>query len=397
MKLAYLMNTYPLISTTFIRREIEAHEAAGLAITRYASRPWAERLVDERDIAEKARTHYLLVGNIPGVFRAFVELVLTRPGSALRGTALALTLWRNARAGLVRHAAYLLQAAYLVKRARADGVDHIHAHFGTNAAALAMLAREMGGPAYSFTVHGPDEIFDAKWLSFPEKIERADFVVAISHHAKAQLLRVASSAFADKIHVVRCGLFLDEIAPESPRPSETFLCVGRLCRQKGQALIPAALARARREFASAKVVFIGDGESRAEIEAAARRHGVDGAVDFLGWRSNDEVLEHLREARALLLPTFAEGLPVVIMEAFALGRPVISTFIAGIPELLDKNCGWIVPAGDEDALAEAMLDALYADAADLAAFGREGRARIEERHDLRNNAAALRALFGAKA
>ncbi|MEX0644212.1 MAG: glycosyltransferase, partial [Parvularculaceae bacterium] len=376
MKIAYLMNTYPLISTTFIRREIEAHEAAGLPITRYAIRPWPHALVDERDIAEAARVHYLLVGNLPGLFTAFFTQLLTRPLALFRGLALTAKLCRNARGGVVRHVAYFLEAVYLERRARADGIGHIHAHFATNATAVAMLARAMGGPSYSFTVHGPDDIIYAPLLSYPGKIARSEFVVAISHYARAQLIRIARAGAADKIRVVRCGLMLEEFAPAAREASETFVCVGRFCPEKGQVLIPSALARVRREFPEAKVVLVGDGEGRADIENAARAHGVEGAVDFLGWKSNEEVADVMRKCRALLLPTFAEGLPVVIMEAFALARPVISTYIAGIPELVDRNCGWLVPAGDEEALAEAMLDALYADSAILAAFGREGRARV---------------------
>ncbi len=393
MKLAYLMNTYPLISTTFIRREIEAHEKAGVPVTRYAIRPWTDKLVDENDIAEAARVHYLLVGNLPGLFSAFFAQLFTGPAALLRGFLLTAKLCRNARGGLIRHAAYFLEATYLQRRARADAIDHIHSHFGTNATAVAMLAREMGGPPYSFTVHGPDDFIYAPLLSFPEKIARAEFVVAISHYARAQLIRIGRAAAAEKIRIVRCGLMLAAFAPARPEASETFVCVGRLCPEKGQALIPAALARVRREFPQAKAVLVGDGESRADIENAARAHGVEGAIEFLGWKSNEKVVEIIRKSRALLLPTFAEGLPVVIMEAFALARPVISTYIAGIPELVDRNCGWLVPAADEEALAEAMLDALYADDAILAALGREGRARVEERHDLEENAAALRALF----
>lgn len=393
MKLAYLLNTYPLISTTFIRREIEAHEAAGAPITRYAVRPWADTLVDQGDIDEAARVRYLLVGNLRGIFLALLSSLFTRPAALFRGLALTARLFRNARGGFVRHAAYFLEAVYLQRRARADAIDHIHAHFATNAAAVAMLSREMGGPPYSFTVHGPDDIFYAPLLSFREKIRRAEFVVAISHYARAQLIRIGRSAAADKIRVVRCGLVLDDFAPSPPERSQTFVCVGRLCPEKGQALIPGALARVLREFPEARVTLVGDGESRAEVEEAIRAHGVERAAAVVGWKSNAEVFELLRSSRALLLPTFAEGLPVVIMEAFALGRPVISTYIAGIPELVDRNCGWLVPAGDEESLAEAMLEALHADEAVLAAFGREGRARVEERHDLKKNAATLRALF----
>ena len=140
-------------------------------------------------------------------------------------------------------------------------------------------------------------------------------------------------------------------------------------------------------------ILIGDGESRAEIEAEIARLGVGGMVEIAGWMENAKVRERLKASRAFLLPTFAEGLPVVIMEALALGRPVISTYIAGIPELVDEGCGWIVPAGDGEALTNAMRAALTASPEKLAALGREGRTRIEARHDVDKEAAKLAALF----
>ncbi len=116
-------------------------------------------------------------------------------------------------------------------------------------------------------------------------------------------------------------------------------------------------------------------------------------ITLLGWCDNAEVRETLGRARALLLPSFAEGLPVVIMEALALGRPAISTYIAGIPELVDDGCGWIIPAGSVEAIAQAMQSALEAPSDTLAAKGGEGRRRVEMGHDVMKNAHRLKALI----
>lgn len=394
MNIAYLMNTYPLTSTTFIRREIEAHERRGLKIHRYAVRQWDGKLVDPLDIAEIGRTHYLLTGNAGGLVKAFFRELINNPGGLFKALGPWWSLLNKARGGVVRHAAYLMEACYFRQRAAADKIDHVHVHFLTNSTAVAMLARIMGGPSYSATVHGPDELTDAPLLDFPAKIEHASFIAAITHFCRSQLIRFSSIRSAEKIAIVHCGLNLDDFAPSPPPDNHTLVCVGRLCPQKGQAQIPAAAAALRAEFPDLKIILIGDGESRAEIEAEIARHGVGDAVEITGWMENAKVREALKGARAFILPTFAEGLPVVIMEALALGRPVISTYIAGIPELVDEGCGWIVPAGDGEALTAAMRAALTASPEKLAALGREGRKRIEDRHDVNKEAAKLAALFG---
>ncbi|MEZ5893076.1 MAG: glycosyltransferase [Parvularculaceae bacterium] len=392
-RIAYFLNSYPMTSTTFIRREIEALERRGVTVKRYAVRHWGVDLVDPDDITEQKRTDYLLTGNAGGLVVAFAKECVKNPGGVLKAIGPWISLIGKARGGFVRHVAYLMQAALLRQRAGADGVTHLHVHFATNAAAVAMLSKLMGGPSYSFMVHGPDELTDAPLLSFPAKIAHASFVAAISHFCKSQIIRFSSIRAGEKIRIVHCGLGLRDFEASPPPDNQTFVCVGRLCPQKGQAQLPAVAASLKAEFPGLKILLVGDGESRKEIEAEIARHGVADQVIIKGWMENRAVREEMRNARAFLLPTFAEGLPVVIMEALALGRPVISTYIAGIPELLDEGCGWIVPAGDIDALTQAMRAALKASPDQLAALGREGRARVEREHDIDKEAAKLAALF----
>ena len=393
MKIAYLLNSYPMTSTTFIRREIEALAADGVEVLRFASRPWSEPLVDPLDRAEQQRTQYLLSGNIIRLFEAFVFELLVNPLRLLRAMGAALTLWHHAGAGFGRHAAYLLQAIYFKNQVRAAGVGHVHAHFATNAAAIAMLAEMLGGAGYSFTAHGPSEFENTDRLSFELKMSRARFVVAISSFGRVQLVRASRIAHWPKIAIVHCGLAMADFQPTANPANRVLVNVARFNAQKGQLLIPAAVARLRDEFPDLKVVLIGDGEERATLEAEIARHDVAGMIELRGWQSNDEVRQAIVQSRALLLPSFAEGLPVVIMEAFALGRPVISTLIAGIPELVDARCGWLAPAGDVDALASAIRDALAASPDQLADMGAEARRRGLARHDVAESARRLKALF----
>lgn len=395
MKIAYLMNTYPMTSTTFIRREIEALERLDVKIERYAVRRWSEKLVDAHDLQESERTKYFLSGNLSGLIAAFFTEAFANPKAIWRGISATRKLAASASGHSIKHIAYLLQAIYLLKQARLDGVPHVHAHFATNATTVAMLSRFMGGPTYSFTAHGPDEFDNSRSLNFDDKLSNTEFAVAISHFCKAQLLLLGGFRHADKIRIIHCGIDTQEFEMSNfdSAESQTLVCVGRLCRNKGQALIPAAVEKLKMEFPRLKVILIGDGEARRDIEQEISVRHVGRHVEIRGWLPNRAVLDLIRKSRALLLPSFAEGLPIVIMESLAMGRPVISTYIAGIPELLDSDCGWIVPAGSVESLVGAMRQALTASPAELARLGGIGRARVVADFDVRNSAKALRSRF----
>ncbi|QEH80188.1 glycosyltransferase family 4 protein [Sphingomonas sp. C8-2] len=398
MKLAYLLNSYPMTSTTFIRREIAAIERAGVPVKRFAVRHWSERLVDPQDMAERGRTEYLLTGQAGRLAGGLAVQALRHPRRFAEMLEAAAALRRAAGGGTIRHAAYLAQAIRLKRRCDALGITHVHAHFSTNAAAVAMLCRRLGGPRYSFTVHGPDELDRFAVNSLTEKALHAQTVVAISDYCRDRLRAHLPESLWGRIRVIPCGVDLRAYpaAPPPPSMSARLLSVGRLCPQKAQVEIPAAIAAAAADHPELSVALIGDGESRAAIEQEIRRTGTGGRVKLLGWRSNAEVRRRIGETRALLLPSHAEGLPIVIMEAFALGRPVIATRIAGIPELVDERCGWLVEPGDGAGLAAAIAAAMDAGRTVLARMGREARKRVAARHDIDRIAPELIALFAAE-
>lgn len=373
-----------MTSTTFIRREIESLEALGVDVRRYAVRHWSEQLVDPADANEQSKTHYLLTHNILGLLWSFIIVLIGSPIGFLRGFNLWQKICRNAGVLSIKHFAYLLQATYFYHRSRQDKIEHVHVHFSTNATTVAMLAKAMGGVGYSFTVHGPDELVDPAAISMRLKIEYADFVVAISFYCRAQLVLFGGGECWDKIVIVHCGIRIDKFLPSYVFEADnlSFVCVGRLCPQKAQLLFPVAVAALKNEFPRLHVHLIGDGESRTALEAAIKQYAVEAFFTIHGWKRNAEVQEMIGGGRVLLLPSFAEGLPVVIMEAFALGRPVISTYIAGIPELVDESCGWVIPAGSVEALVQAMRSALCASSETLAGKGQEGRRRVEVEHNL---------------
>jgi colanic acid/amylovoran biosynthesis glycosyltransferase len=397
MKVGYLTNQYPKVSHTFVRREILALEAAGMSVERYAIRKVSEPLVDEADRSEAAHTRVVLgVGMVRLGLATFLRL-LRSPAAFVRALRATIRLGRRSERGLLRHLAYLSEACVLLDWAGRDGVGHLHAQFGTNSATVALLVRVLGGPTFSFTVHGPEEFDKAAQWSLREKIEGAAFVVAISDFGRSQLYRQCSRQNWAKIHVVRCGVDRAFLGGEVvPLPvHRALLSIGRLSEQKGQLLLIEALGRLKREGRALDLTIIGDGELRGEIERAIAESGLAAEVRLVGWADNARVRSALDACSAFILPSFAEGLPVVIMEAFARSRPVLATYVAGIPELVEPGRnGWLIPAGSVEALVLALGQVLDTPNERLAELGRHGRAAVAERHAIESIAPRLAALFG---
>jgi glycosyltransferase involved in cell wall biosynthesis len=396
MRVGYLVNQYPKNSHSFVRREIHALERQGVEVERFSVRAPRERLCDDADRAEQNSTRVVLRAGPLRLLSSFLAQLAWGPRRVLRASRLAWRMGRHSERGLLIHAIYLAEASLLFRWLKQHGCAHLHAHFGTNPATVAMLCRELGGPPFSFTVHGPEEFDKPGLIGLGAKIERASFVAAICSYGKSQLYRLCDRSHWNKIHVVHCGVdagFLKQ--PPTPIPSAPRLvCVGRLCEQKGQLLLIDAAARLVAEGIHPEIVLVGDGEMRSDVDKKIAEHGLGGRVRITGWADERQVREELRNARALVLPSFAEGLPVVIMEALAMGRPVISTYVAGIPELVvNGECGWLVPAGDVDALAAAMKRALLCEPDELLRMGIAGRARVLAHFDVDGSASELRKLL----
>lgn len=395
--IAYLVNQYPAVSHSFIRREIRALERRGLAVQRIALRGWDGALADAQDREERQRTRYVLREGF-ALLLSVAHTFVASPAGFLRALMLALRMSRAAHRPLPYHLAYLAEACRILPWLRESGARHVHAHFGTNAAEVAMLANALGGPSYSFTVHGPEEFDSPLALKLADKARHAAFVVAVSSYGRAQLLRWLEPAQWDKVKVVHCGLEESFFAPgHVPPPGEPrFVCVGRICEQKGQLLLVEAVARLAARGLAVQLVFAGDGEMRPQLEAAIAKHRLEGQVRITGWIGGEAVRDQIVAARALVLPSFAEGLPVVLMEAMALRRAVISTFVAGIPELVQPGeNGWLVPAGDLEALCAALEEAALCPAQTLEAMGNAARQRALARHSIDVCAGELAGLFPA--
>ena len=393
---AYLINQYPKVSHTFIRREIQALERLGITVERIALRGWAAEVADEQDRIEKARTRYVLEHGLLPLMQATVAALLRAPGNFVAALGLALRMSRRSDRSLPYHLVSLAEACRMLPWLRDSGATHLHAHFGTNSAEVAMLAHALGGPPYSFTVHGPEEFDRPEFIGLGEKIRRSAFVVAISSFGRSQLYRWVDPTQWPKVQVVHCGLdaAFHDVPPTDPPAVARLVCVGRLCEQKGQLLLVEAASRVVAKGLPFELVLAGDGEMRAEVEALVATSGLQAHVRITGWIGSEQVRAEILNARALVLPSFAEGLPVVIMEAMVLRRPVISTFVAGIPELVrNGESGWLFPAGDVDALVAAIEACLATPADVLTRMADAAQTRVLARHDIDTEAAKLAAAF----
>lgn len=394
--IAYLINQYPKVSHTFIRTEILALERQGLTVTRIAIRGWLENPVDAIDADEKQKTRYVLHdGLIPLLIATSLSGIIS-PVKFLNAVRTIWILSRGARRGFLYHFIYLAEACLVLKWVNERKIEHIHAHFGTNAAGVALLVNVLGGPPFSFTVHGPEEFDNAVQLKLREKIRASAFVVAISHYCRSQLYRLSNPTDWKKIEIVHCGIDARfNLRPETqPLSKDKFVCVGRLCEQKGQLILLQAIALLKERGLYVKLVLAGDGDMRLLIESTIASLGIQNQVEITGWIGPDQVLAKLREARAFILPSFAEGLPVAIMEAMAMQRAVISTNIAGIPELVrNGDDGILVAASDVFALASAIEQILTTDNVLLAARGKAAAERVRDRHCSDTEALKLAQLF----
>jgi glycosyltransferase involved in cell wall biosynthesis len=382
LSIAYLTNQYPKVSHTFIRREILELERRGHRIQRLSIRGGGD-VFDPADCAEGNRTFVCLDAPKSELVAATAWMQTHRPLAWLKASRLALEMSNASSRGLVAHGAYLVEAALLTRICEQHGVDHVHVHFASNPATVARLMHCLGGPTYSITIHGPDDFDAPRQLSIGPKVADSEFVVAISNFASAQIKRWAAHEDWDKVHIVRCTVgeeFFERSTPIPPS-SRTFVNVARLSAAKGQFILIEAMRRLRAEGQDVRLVLAGDGEMRVQIEQAIAAANLNDCVVITGWVDEATVRQHLLDARALVLPSFAEGLPVSIMEALAMQRPVISTTIAGVPELLrSRESGWLVSAGSVPELVDAMREALSMPTSELDRFGKVGSEAVRRLH-----------------
>ena len=370
-------------------------EIEGIEVGRFTIRRAPDNLVDSEDLREAEQTRVLLEAGPLALTHAVISSACSSPFGFCK--ALTKTLGRGVRepSRLLHHFAYLVEAA-LLKRWLIDGrFEHVHAHFGTNSTTVAMLCRTIGGPPFSFTVHGIDSVDLNGDAAIRAKVAAAAMVMSVSRHGAETLQRLSTKDEA-KIHLVRCivpaDLLKRDTGPPSPEPRLVF--VGRLAIEKNPIMLIGAIAVLASDFPDIHLTIVGDGPLRESLVKEIASLRVQEHVCLAGWCDGPRVLEEIRASRALVLCSDAEGLPTVILEAFALGRPVVATAVGGVPEIVRSGeTGWLIDSGSVEALTEAIRDALIASPSRLAKLADQGRRRVATNHDEALVGRQLAALF----
>jgi colanic acid/amylovoran biosynthesis glycosyltransferase len=412
MRLAYLTSAYPAISHTFILREVEALRRRGIEIETFAIRPTPpDQLLSEADRKAAAETVSIRPFRAPQVL-AQLALARRAPRAYAAGLSNAVRLSGPGPRNGLWQLFYFLEAVVLWRECERRGIRHIHAHLANVAADVAMLAAEIGTAvdpdrpwSWSFTMHGPTELYDVRHFRLATKVRRAAFVVCISDFARSQLMAHAEPDLWERLHVVHVGIPVDGFTPPgggngagdgnaaADGTLPTVLYIGRLVPEKGQAVLLEAFAALAAEGVDARLVLAGEGEVREALEARAAALEIAERVSFLGAVGQDRLHALYSDASVFCLPSFAEGVPVVLMEAMAMGVPVVTTRIAGIPELVeDGRGGLLVAPGRADELA-AALRRLLLDAELRHGLAAGGRDKVLSEFDAELTAADLERVF----
>ena len=402
--IGYITDHYPATSHTFVQREVLALRRQGVDVRTFSiHRVGAEHVLSQADRDAVASTPALLPVAPRQLVRAHVSALFRHPRAYLTTLAYAARIRARSPRTRVWQLFYFAEAILLWRLCRRSHIGHVHAHFASPGADVAHLyarfARRAGtaDAGWSFTAHGFD-IDNADQDVLAAKIRDADFVVCVSDHGRGRLMALVDESAWPKLAVIHCGV--DVLAfspPEREAPADGRLCVlsvGRLVAVKGHGVLIEAIATLAREGADVALTLVGDGPRRAALEQVARRHGVTDRVRFTGRVGQDAISAHYAAADVFCLSSFAEGVPVVLMEAMASGVPVVATRINGIPELIeDGESGLLVTPGRADLLAAALRDMLGDDSR-RAALAAAGRKRVAADFEVNACARELRALMG---
>lgn len=397
--IAYLTGEYPRATDTFIQREVAGLRAQGFDIRTCSIRATDPSFhVGPEQKAEHARTFQVQhrAKSPLRLLRAHAHLLKT-PKRWLSAARLAFATSPKGLKNRLWQLFYFLQAGVLADFMRREGVVHLHNHFGNSSCSVAMLASEMAGVPFSYTAHGPMEFFEPHHWRLDAKIARASFVSAISHFSRSQCMLFSDASHWERIKIVHCGVdpSIYGLDRATRAPAKELMFVGRLAGIKGVPLLLEALHRLKEKHPDAHLTLVGDGPERKSLEAQVRQKDLHGAVTFLGYLGQAEVAEQLNKSDVLVLPSFAEGVPVVLMEAMAAQLPVIATRVAGVQELVENGVsGYTPPPGDLNTLV-AALDQLLSDPELRARMGQAGRAKVVADFDVSKEAKWLGTLFHA--
>ena len=396
-RLVYLLSRYPAVSHTFFLNEVLGLRRLGFEIETASINPpdRATKQLPPIEAEEAARTYYLKNTSAAKALGVLAKVALREPGVLIRGLKMVSRLGGLDMRRKLYALFYFVEACLLGHWMRSRGLRHIHVHFGGPVSTVGMIAAEIWGLDYSLTIHGPEEFYEVEESYLPRKIERAKFLFCISDFCRSQLMKYCEAAHWNKMHVLRLGVDVERFkpAPQPPGLPALIVCVGRLVPAKGQHILLRAFAQLRAKGCPARLLLIGDGPDRAALEREAGQLEIKEDVEFAGSLNHDETRRRIASAHIFALASFAEGVPVALMEAMAMRIPCVSTMIAGIPELIrDRVDGLLVPASSVEQLA-AAIESLVNDPGLRERLGASARERVIERYNIEKNIALLASAF----
>ena len=397
LRIAYLISRYPAISHTFILREIRELRRLGVDIYPVSvnppDRPVSQLSEEER--IEAATTVCLKSMSFAQMAGALWRTLTAYPAGLFAGLQLAFRLGGTDPKAITKRLFYLAEAILTGDFLRREQLSHLHVHFATPAATVALFVKEVFGIPFSMTVHGPDEFYDVTTHHLPEKIAAASFLCTIGSFCRSQLMKLSAPEHWSKIEVSPLGVDPDIFRPRPTFKDDHFriLCLGRLVAAKGQAVLLDAVRLLARQGRPVLATFAGDGPDRQRLETMAGEYGVSSHVTFLGGVNPESVRDLYAATDAFVLPSFAEGIPVVLMEAMAMEVPCITTVINGIPELITSGESGLLVSPSDAAQLAAAIESLIVDAPLRQALGKAGRRKVIASYDLTRNVARLHNIF----
>jgi glycosyltransferase involved in cell wall biosynthesis len=391
MRIAYLTGEYPRATDTFIQREVAALRERGIEVFTFSiRRTGKEHLVGPEQQAEASRTFYVLPVSPIHLLLTHLSLLASSPKRYLQALKLAWATHQPGIRGSLYQLFYFLEAGIVAQQVRQQQIQHLHNHFPDSSGTVTMLAAELGGFSFSFTMHGPSIFFEARHWRLDEKLKRALFVSCISYFCRSQGMIFAPIETWNRMHIVHCGVdpSLFELVAHR-QVGRRLLYTGRLAAVKGLPILLESLVAVKAVYPDVVLTVVGDGADRAQLEQMTTQLGLSENVKFVGYQSQAVVRQYMQETDVFVLPSFAEGVPVSLMEALAAGVPVVTTQIAGISELVENSVsGYLVPPGNS-ALLAARIKELLANPQLRNQLGKAGRNKIEQEFDIHQEAAWL--------
>lgn len=394
-RIAYLVSEYPAPSHTFIRREIAALRQRGVDVVPFSIRkPGVAREPGSQPVEH-------ILGQRPHAYLlAVLAAVFTRPVRFLSVWRLSLGHRQAGLRGVIWSQFHFVEALYFARLLKRANIMRVHNHFANSGATVGLLAARFLDLPWSLTLHGISETDHPAGALLPAKVVHADFVACASWFMRAQAMRFVDQRHWDKSLVVRCGIDLTALPqpaaslPDGDQPALRFICVGRLSAEKGYPGLLKVFGEMIAQGSSATLTIVGDGPLRQQVEQEIADMGLGHRVDLRGALPEQETLSAIAGADALVLPSLMEGLPVVLMEAMALGKPVIASCVAGIPELVrDEVTGLLFRPSYWRHLGEQMRR-LAGDPQLRARFSAAGREAVEAEFAIDRAVEPLVHLFG---